>query len=100
MYICPVWIVFPTVGLCLFQEYWLSYHFSRCSSQNFSNSSGSISAFLELITAKRVATSLTIQTGTPIMAANFLGFAKAFLQTFPVVVVPEKYAICETHTVG
>ena len=55
---------------------------------------------MELITAKRVATSLTIQTGTPIMAANFLGFAKAFLQTFPVVVVPEKYAICETHTVG
>ena len=49
-----------------------------------------MSACLELITDNRVATSLTIHTGTPIMAANFLGEANAFLQTFPVVVVPAK----------
>ena len=57
-----------------------------------------MSACLELITDNSVATSLTIQTGTPIMAANFLGEAKAFLQTLPVVVVPVKYAIFETHS--
>ena len=59
-----------------------------------------MSACLELITDNRVATSLTIHTGTPIIAANFLGAANAFLQTFPVVVVPAKYAIIETNTVS